>query len=322
MKYTYEEFKNYVRNNIGKHLSEEYEDAKMEFQEIKKSGGEVYEALMISVNNGESMKVIPALNLTQAFHQYSQGANIDNIVRDLADIRMNAKLPEENLGKQLLDYEVMKPKIFPRLVNSAANAQYLSDKPHIRVADLSLMFAVRVQEDQKGMAEAIIDDQLAEMWGVDAAQLRDVAMENMSTREPYFANIEEEIFGMKGSNPTGNIFSRLEDVDLKSFDIPFFILTNAQKCKGAVMAMDPKTMSKISEKLGAVYILPSSVDEVLIVPRDVMEDVGQLAKMVSQVNDEAVNPHDRLSNHVYEYDSEHQTLVMAGDPQQGEIQTM
>ena len=68
-------------------------------------------------------------------------------------------------------------------------------------------------------------------------------------------------------------------------------------------------MSKISKKLGEIYILPSSIDKVVIVPKDEREDVNQLAQKVSQVNDEADNPYDQLSNHGYEYASEHHHLL-------------
>ena len=87
------------------------------------------------------------------------------------------------------------------------------------------------------------------------------------------------------------------------------------------MAMCSKVMDAITAKFGEVYVLPSSVDEVLIMPKsaalDHEMDIQDLARMVQQVNVEAVRPEDRLSDNVYEYDSQTQSLILVcAGPQQ------
>lgn len=163
--------------------------------EIKKSGGTVYEALMVNRDSPEAMKIIPALNITEAYRNYEQGAEIGEILDKLAETRVYATLPGEITREDIMNYGSAKGRIYPRLVNTAANAEYLADKPHCEVKDLSLLFAVRVHEDSQGFAEAIVNDDLAGMWGVDASELRETAMDNLSQKEPFFANIEEVLFG-------------------------------------------------------------------------------------------------------------------------------
>jgi hypothetical protein len=58
---------------------------------------------------------------------------------------------------------------------------------------------------------------------------------------------------------------------------------------------------------------PDPVDEVLVVPKSMAGDPERLANMVRQVNEDAVKPEDRLSDNVYEYDSDTQTLKIASD---------
>jgi len=320
--YTYNEFKNYVKDNIMELLPYEYDGAEVKFNDIKKSDGYNYEALMITPNSDEQPKIVPALNLTEAFKKYESGEPIDRIVADLAEVRVHAKIPGEDIKNQIMDFQNAKERIFPRLVNTAANADYLSDKPHVDIEDLSMMFAVRIHEDPKGFAEAIIDDNLMEMWGTDPTEIHDAAIGNMAGREPFFANIEDVLFSGGVSGMAHEDFNHIEDINPEEYSMPFYVLSNAQKTKGAVMVMDQKTMSQITDKLGEVYIIPSSVDEVLIVPKAEIDDVSHLNDMVCQVNNDAVAPQDRLSDHVYEYDSQNQTLVMAGAPSQGEVQSM
>ena len=305
---TYEEFKNEVKNNIKNYLSEEYKDYDMKFQTIQKSSGYEYEALMIGPKDSKA-SVIPALNLSSAYDQYEDGMNMDKILEKLADIRMNATLPNFN-KEDIFDYEKIQDRIFPRLINTAANKDYLADKPHKDIEDLSIIYAVRVSEDDQGFAEAVITNDLANMWRVETQDLHDQAMENIAERPPVFKNIEEMLFG--GMN---NESQEIEDMEPENYTMPFFVLTNQQKTKGAVMAVSPKTMDRITAKFGDVYVIPSSVHETLIVPKDAVDDVSQLEKMVRDVNASEVSPEDQLSNHIYEYDSETHTLKIAGSGQ-------
>lgn len=302
----YEDFKKEVMATIKDHLSEEYQDYNMKFTTVKKSSGVEYEALMIGPKDKHST-VVPALNITEAYKQHQEGQSVDEVVKKLADIRMNATLPNFN-KEDMFDYEKIKDRIFPRLINTAANEEYLADKPHKDIEDLSLVYAVRVVEDEDGFAEAVITNDLAEMWGVDGTEIHDMAMDNIAQRPPLFQNIESVLFG-----DGGNL--EIEDVEPEEYNLPFFVLTNQQKTKGAVMAVNPKAMDRITAKFGDVYVIPSSVDETLIVPKSAVDDVHKLVEMVTQVNGQVVKPEDQLSNNVYEYDSETHSLKIAGNSQ-------
>lgn len=302
----YNEFKKKVMAEIKDHLSDEYQDYEMKFQDITKSSGYKYEALMIGPKE-RNMSVIPALNITEAFKQYEEGMSFDEVMDKLADIRMNAPLPAFN-KEDMFQYDKIKDRVFPRLINTAANVEYLADKPHKDIEDLSLIYAVRVSEDAQGFAEAVITNDLAEMWGVSAQELHDKAMVNIGERPPLFQNIESLLFGDREE-------IEIEDVDVDKYRMPFFILTNQQKTKGAVMAVNPKTMDRITAKFGEVYIIPSSVDETIIVPKSEVKDVHDLERMVKQVNASDVRPEDQLSDNVYEYDPETHSLKIAGGGQ-------
>ena len=299
----YNDFKNEVMANIKTHLSEEYQDYDMKLQTIRKSSGIVYDALMVGPT-GRNMSVVPALNLTEAYRQYEEGMSMEEILDKLADIRMNAPLPDFN-KEDMFEYDKIKDRVFPRLINTQANAEYLSDKPHRAVEDLSLIYAVRVSEDSQGFAEAVITDDLADMWGVTPDEIHDKAMDNIATRPPLFQNIESLLFG-------GQEALEIEEIEPSDYNLPFFVLTNQQKTKGAVMAVNPKTMDRITAKFGDVYVIPSSVDETLIGPKSAVEDVHELERIVRQVNSSDVRPEDQLSDNVYEYDKDTHTLKIAG----------
>ena len=309
MKQTFDAFKETMKARISEYLTEDYEGATYELQEVKKSNGTSYDALMIRRAGEQKYAVVPALNLSSAFEAYQGGKDIEDILRELADIRMNAPIPEGLCPEMFSDFDTAKGKIYPRLINLATSSAFLETRPHIVVEDLAIVFTLRINEDSSGFAEAVIDNDLLERWGVTVDDLHKNAMENLAATDAIFVNLEDAMFG----NFDGAGFD-LDAID-EDCPIPLFMLTNKQKTKGSIMCLCSKYMDQIIDKFGEVYVLPSSLDEVLIMPKGSVQnhemEVSDLVKMVRQVNEEAVRPEDRLSDNVYEYNAETRRLVLA-----------
>ena len=65
---------------------------------------------------------------------------------------------------------------------------------------------------------------------------------------------------------------------------------------------------EIAEKVGDFYMLPSSIHETLIIPKDAGMEFKELEQMVQEENQKQVAPGERLSDHVYEYDAKEHEL--------------
>ena len=320
-KMNFNDFKNYIKEHLGEYLSEDYKDAKMTISTIRKASGYEYEGMSVNRANDADNGIVPVLNLSDAFEKYEKGHPLDQICRDLADVRMNTPIPGDITRSSFMNFESMKERIFPRLISAKGQEDYLKDKPFRKVADLAVVYAVRVHADDKGFAEAVVDDKLLEMWGVDDETVHQAAIANLESEEPVFVNLEDAMFGALDAKAPSSFDP--EDIDMDKCAIPFFLLTNQQKVRGANMALSGKYMDRIFEKFGSIYVLPSSTHEVLIVPKTFMDDPDQLAQMVRQVNEDAVQPEDRLSDNVYEYNPETQSLEIASTaPMQGEVVVM
>lgn len=90
------------------------------------------------------------------------------------------------------------------------------------------------------------------------------------------------------------------DLSAPYSDIPLYVLSNSRAEDGAAAITRPEILKDIIEKLGPVYVLPSSVHEVLILPKAQAPDVESLRAMVQEVNATQVAPEERLSGNVYE----------------------
>lgn len=88
-----------------------------------------------------------------------------------------------------------------------------------------------------------------------------------------------------------------------SNEIPMHVLTNPDLHYGAGLIMNNSILRHILDKMNEdVYILPSSVHELIVLPASFVDDVKYLTDMVHSINLSCVDQKDRLSNDVYKVD--------------------
>ena len=81
-----------------------------------------------------------------------------------------------------------------------------------------------------------------------------------------------------------------------------YILTNRCKRFGAAEMLDKNTLRMITGQIGDGFIvLPSSVDETIVLPPKDGTEYEALVEMVRDINDTEVDADERLSYHVYVY---------------------
>lgn len=106
------------------------------------------------------------------------------------------------------------------------------------------------------------------------------------------------------SNPFRNEMSAKTDIWNFSDDTSdSTILSNRNLMNGAALILCDEVMDKVVEhyKVNVLYILPSSIHEVIIIPDSDSVDVEYLKDMVYEINRSTVAPEERLSDHVYKY---------------------
>ena len=92
-----------------------------------------------------------------------------------------------------------------------------------------------------------------------------------------------------------------------------WVVSNNRGIDGAVSMLYENELHELAGKLeNDLYILPSSVHEVIAVPTD-LASPEELAEMVAEVNMQEVSLDERLSNQVYHYDKDLRKLTLATD---------
>ena len=82
-------------------------------------------------------------------------------------------------------------------------------------------------------------------------------------------------------------------------------MTGVQTCALPICILYRGLLERFAEKTGkSLYILPSSIHEVILLPEDCVKKADHLIRMVSEVNRTQLEPEEVLSDAVYYYDRE------------------
>ena len=80
------------------------------------------------------------------------------------------------------------------------------------------------------------------------------------------------------------------------------VLSNTRRIYGAVCILYPGVLESLASKEGHdLYILPSSVHEVILLPDIGVPSAEELRKIIKEVNDTQVAPEEVLSYSLYRY---------------------
>ena len=192
--------------------------------------------------------------------------------------------------------KIAKKSLFVKLVNTERNESLVEQSISKEFLDLSAVVRVVLKMDKEGMASMALSKGDAEILGMTEEEIYAAALANtLRLFPPKLMNLGRYVeMSIGGKLPFG------ED------EVTTYILTNQKEVDGAIYFMSPEVVGAIAEALeDDLYILPCSVNEVLLVRASELEDgVDELKEMVRDVNETVVSEKDILSYSVYYYDKE------------------
>ena len=206
-----------------------------------------------------------------------------------------------------VDYGQARQRIIYSLVNYEMNKEMLEQMPHRKFLDLAVTYSVAVcLPDGMGIATVRIRNQHMEMWGIGVDELETCAKENTPRLLGWdFMKLYSLISDIVG-NPDTSIPGEENLAD------QMYVLTNHKKIGGASCILYPGLLEMIAEDLGAnLCILPSSTNEVIIIPNNADVDMAYLRKMIREINAKELERMEILSDHAYVYDRKEARLSAA-----------
>lgn len=271
------DFCEYVRGNLPKYLTE-YPSCKVEIDVSKKvNDTEVY-ALVARMGNA-----VPRMDLNGFYSEYVYSDESEDFwVEKIAREYMHAM---EGVPKISTDtfksFEKCKDLIYPRLLNTELNKEYLADKISTEITDLSVVYAVTAVKDA---GYIVITRDMADSWGVTPEEIHQAAIKNAD---------EGVLVDMS------SLTAMIGAPEIKAPKM--YVITYKNMPYGAGALVSKEIQKQAEELLGERFvIIPSSVDEVIILPEEMAGT--RLTKMIQDVNGSEVPVDKVLSNHPYIYE--------------------
>lgn len=267
---------------------------------IKNNGLELTGIVINSSN-----PVTPTIYLDDYYSDYQKGRDIKDIVDAISDqYRRNSSYSFD--AEQVTDFSNVQRRLMLKLINTENNKELLSEIPYVKIMDLSVIFIIAVDNfgHRDGISSITVNNRMTAMWNVDTQKLYELARDNTLRNLPPAFN------SMK------NILAGLIEDDEMMLEIPnsdMFVATNKKGIFGATALLFNDFLKQASDHLGCtrMYLLPSSIHELIFIPADDDLDVTELSEMVSEINATTVAADIRLSNNVYIYDSETDSVSIA-----------
>ena len=319
----FDEFKQAIVDNIKDYLPAKFEESDVEVRQVLKNNDTALDGLII---HDPDTNVAPTIYLNQFFEEYQNGRDLNDIIGDIADVYIANTVDKQMDVSIVTDFEKAKGNILPRLVNSEENQELLAQRPHMIMDDLAVTYHLEMGKSDNGNMSVAITNAILDMYGISQEELHDLAVANLEEKMPAtFQGMSEVVKEMMLPQIMSDLgLSKEAALDYIEQMIPdgneqMYVLSNDSRLHGAAAVLNEKAMEDIAEKVGGdFFILPSSIHELLVVPKQDGMDYSSLEAMVQEVNATQVAPEEKLSDHVYEYDAKEKELYRADKAEEHE----
>lgn len=299
-----------IKDELQRMMGEAYD---VRLERVLKNNQVAYNAIVI-LQKGRHMA--PSVYLEEYFDRYNEGMNVTDISLNIIVQYEKYKDGVDIDSEELMDYERMRDNMFVKVINTAMNEELLQNTPHINYYDLSMVAYIRFEVDGVNNATMNISNGHLSAWNIDSETLFRDAICNTRKNMPYqvskMSDVMKEILAEKlrvfGYNKGDDeelddaLVQSIEAIELSEKEL-MYVLSNKRRMDGAVYLLFEDVMSKMAEELESdMYIIPSSIHEVMILPKSENIDYNELRNLVKYVNESDLDPREVLSNTVYVYE--------------------
>ena len=282
---SYEEFKKNLLRMLSKRLRD---SIKSEIIPANKNNGILKET--VGIENGiDGLK--PIGYVESLYDQYCMGADLSTCVSFV--IGLYRAMPDLHMEQYFETWEAVKPRITVRIVNWEWNKDELRDIPHKKYMDLAVYCRVVLAQNEDGIVSTVVKNSMLRYLEVEEKELWETARHNFQKENYLIRHIDEE------TGLTGSYLNKL--FNLSDQEDETHILTNEYHNNGAVGMMRFDLLDRFAkQKKCNLYILPSSLNEVILIPDRGDRTPDFLRSLVKKNNKDYPDEGD-LSENIYYY---------------------
>lgn len=282
-----------VQNELGA-------DYRIELKEVRKNNGVLMRGLMVF---SDRVNIVPTIYLESFWEAYENGISFAAVVRRIVKL-YREEVPEKNIDIDFFRYfDRVKDRICYRLVRREGNEELLKECPHVEFLDLAICFFYAYDGTRIGEGSILIKNAHALRWGVRTGDLMRCAETNTARLFRWESFLMEELLRESEDFGLGGETDQKAGTEKCADAMPMRVLTNEKRIHGAVSMIYRGVLEKLAEEVKkSLYILPSSIHEVILLADTGREAADSLKQMIREVNAAHVAPEEVLSDNLYYYD--------------------
>ena len=292
---TYKEFKTRIEQEIRTILGEERE---IKYQTVHKLNGISYEGLSISDGKQGALPIFP---LETCYQEFSKG-NIcmDEICRMLANWNKDDTSKLDGFVCDILRGTDVRENIYMRVVNYEMNKEWLKDYPYTKKLDLAIIYYVEIVSEEHNFYIADINYELMKRMNLVEEELFNIALKNCQEKQPAVIKSMRDIFPKMLWEIADVLIEDEEPVS--GSDCAMHVLSNTKGSLGAVCMFYDNVSEEFAEQMqDDIYLLPSSINEMILIPSKGLEPES-LRNIVVDVNNTVLMEQEILGGNVYLYE--------------------
>ena len=292
--------------NVRKEVESRYDsNVSVTLNHVMKNNGTELDGITIMEKD---KNIAPTIYINSFYDRYREGVSLKAVVSEIIRIYNQNKNSININADYFENYENVRKTIVYKLVNYQKNKKLLEDVPYKRVLDLAVVFYCLIEQRKGVSATALIHNEHLRIWNVTEDEIYNDALKNTPVLlAGSIVPMSKILSEIAGTAPVDND----EKVCEYTGEDILYVLTNSSRVNGAACILYDNLLKKFANDVHSdLYILPSSVHEVIIVPKKNAFDKSELADMVREVNEQGVSQDEILSDNVYEYNRNERLITM------------
>lgn len=292
--------------NVRKEVESRYDsNVSVTLNHVMKNNGTELDGITIMEKD---KNIAPTIYINSFYDRYREGVSLKAVVSEIIRIYNQNKNSININADYFENYENVRKTIVYKLVNYQKNKKLLEDVPYKRVFDLAVVFYCLIEQRKGVSATALIHNEHLRIWNVTEDEIYNDALKNTPVLlAGSIVPMSKILSEIAGTAPVDND----EKVCEYTGEDILYVLTNSSRVNGAACILYDNLLKKFANDVHSdLYILPSSVHEVIIVPKKNAFDKSELADMVREVNEQGVSQDEILSDNVYEYNRKNGLITM------------
>ena len=303
----YQEFKNMLKDRMQKIMGDTIQ---VEFETYIKNNQTKIESLIFKERDSSgAMMISPAVHMQDLYNLYQKEGDGEMFQGCLMEIkRLYMEQEPKSLDFINRDWGEIKKSIGMMLLCEDWNKEWLEDEniSYRKFLNLGIVLRSVLGVSSHGMSSMIVTRDLMSHWRITEEELWETAWNNLYCERFYIQNLNEVL--------RSEIKEREMEIDAKLLknDLPLYLLSNKERVYGARGILRTDLLQAFA--MGAdsnLYILPSSIHELILLPDNGDYYVEEMRKVVKTINETEVPETERLSETIYYFRKDSGTVEIA-----------